>query len=74
MSIAEMQNEGQKNLEHAQRQDQLTNSMLNLTNALAQDSSNMKVIAVLTALFLPGTFMAVCSQIRFLLCTNQKFC
>ena len=30
-----------------------------LTKALAKDSSNMKIIAILTALFLPGTFMAV---------------
>jgi hypothetical protein len=31
----------------------------NLTQELAKDSSNMKIIAILTALFLPGTFMAV---------------
>jgi hypothetical protein len=30
-----------------------------LTEALAKDSYNMKIIAILTALFLPGTFMAV---------------
>jgi hypothetical protein len=34
-------------------------TLLGMTQALRTDSSYMKVIAVLTALFLPGTFMAV---------------
>lgn len=59
MSIAEAQNEIDKSIENAQRQDTLTSNMVKLTRTLTQDSSNMKVIAILTALFLPGTFMAV---------------
>jgi hypothetical protein len=36
-----------------------------LTEALAKDSSSMKIIATLTALFLPGMFMAVSSPLSF---------
>jgi len=34
-------------------------ALVELTGALRRDSANMKIIAVLTALFLPGTFMAI---------------
>jgi hypothetical protein len=46
-------------LTQAEEQAKLTTKMSELTNELAKDSSNMKIIAILTALFLPGTFMAV---------------
>lgn len=36
-----------------------SDGMVKLTNALKRDSSNMKMIAILTAFFLPFTFMAV---------------
>jgi hypothetical protein len=46
-------------------QDELDKSKENvdLTNLLREDSANMKIIAILTALFLPGTFMAVRSPL-----------
>jgi len=46
-------------LKQAEVQGELTAKMSKLTNELTKDSSNMKIIAILTALFLPGTFMAV---------------
>jgi uncharacterized membrane protein (DUF2068 family) len=46
-------------LRESQLQAELATNMASLTEALAKDSSNMKIIAILTALFLPGTFMAV---------------
>lgn len=49
----------ESSLKQAYLQADLTTKMGNLTEALAKDSSNMKIIAILTALFLPGTFMAV---------------
>jgi hypothetical protein len=46
-------------LDESHLQAKLATEMENLTKALAKDSSSMKIIAILTALFLPGTFMAV---------------
>jgi hypothetical protein len=64
-------------MEMAQRQNTQTSDMTRMTELLAQnsaktthvtallaqDSANMKLIAILTALFLPGTFMAVRSPL-----------
>jgi hypothetical protein len=40
--------------------DDLQTTRIKLTDALGKDSASMKILAGLTALFLPGTFMAVC--------------
>ena len=44
------------------RQDQMQMASLHLTDALKRDSAAMKIISILTVLFLPGTFIAVCAQ------------
>ncbi|OCK82287.1 hypothetical protein K432DRAFT_472809 [Lepidopterella palustris CBS 459.81] len=41
------------------KREMLQTVLVELTNALKRDSSNMKMIAILTALFLPGTFIAI---------------
>jgi hypothetical protein len=58
-SIAEAQKEIKNTDEHAEQQRELTKNILTLTKRFVKDSANMKVIATLTALFLPGTFMAI---------------
>jgi hypothetical protein len=50
-------------LDLAKEQAKLTTKVRELTEELTKDSYNMKIIAILTALFLPGTFMAVSSPL-----------
>jgi hypothetical protein len=42
-----------------EQKDHMQEVLIDLTNALRTDSANMKIIAILTAFFLPFTFMAV---------------
>jgi hypothetical protein len=53
----------QASLDENKSQADLAANTKKLTEALAKDSSSMKIIAILTALFLPGTFMAVSSSL-----------
>jgi hypothetical protein len=53
----------QASLDENKSQADLAANTKKLTEALAKDSSSMKIIAILTALFLPGTFMAVSSPL-----------
>lgn len=41
------------------QKDRMQEVLIDLTNALRTDSANMKIIAILTAFFLPFTFMAI---------------
>jgi hypothetical protein len=60
---------------HIERQDYMQQTLLGMTKALRTDSSYMKVIAVLTTLFLPGTFMAVRPPLNFRISLpNWTFC
>jgi hypothetical protein len=49
-----------------QRDKEMQQVLVNLTAALSRDSANMKIIAILTAFFLPFTFMAVRQTLRSL--------
>jgi hypothetical protein len=42
-----------------EQKDRMQEILIDLTDALRTDSANMKIIAVLTAFFLPFTYMAV---------------
>ncbi|KIN05452.1 hypothetical protein OIDMADRAFT_17899 [Oidiodendron maius Zn] len=42
-----------------EKKDRMQEVLIELTDALKRDSSNMKMIAILTAFFLPFTFMAI---------------
>lgn len=64
-SIKEQQTSRLIEQRHIERQEYMQQTLLMMTNALRTDSSYMKIIAVLTALFLPGTFMAVRPPLNF---------
>jgi Mg2+ and Co2+ transporter CorA len=52
------------NIDLAKDSRELAKDSRELAAASKQDSSAMKIIAVLTTLFLPGTFIAVCPFFR----------
>jgi hypothetical protein len=45
-----------------QQDKEMEQVLVDLTAALSRNSANMRIIAILTAFFLPFTFMAVCSK------------
>jgi hypothetical protein len=49
-----------------EEKDRMQTTLVGLTNALKADSANMKIIAILTAFFLPFTFVAVSDKLHFI--------
>jgi hypothetical protein len=52
----------------AMSQHSIAMNQESIANNTARDGAKMKILAILTALFLPATFMAVCPE----LCLNLK--
>jgi hypothetical protein len=50
----------------AKRQEDILEEQKSIAQNTAQDGSQMKIMAFLTAVFLPATFMAVCPAFRHL--------
>jgi hypothetical protein len=51
--------------EREAEKDEMQKTLLKLTDALGRDSASMRIIAILTAFFLPFTFMAVSRKLQF---------